>query len=275
MAEFLLDRGASAKTVDGAGYTPLHGAALAVAWATRSEDKGGSSVYRRASALLSLNHENAGPASFTPDDALGVVRRLLEGGADPNRQTLYPTPGPAGDVRINPAPPGSSPLHIAANSGSVELIQALTEAGADPNLLRKDGHTPFSVAVVAGDLALVKQMVARGADVSLHYNPDDKIPDPYEAITLSRRDQTILHIAAATLNPEVVEYLASAGAPLNLKNEQGETPLDLADHQERFRESLDKQNTDGDPEKLAKVKRPTETTDMIKQILAGQKDDTE
>lgn len=275
MAEFLLDRGASPLAVDGAGYTPLHGAALAVAWATRSEDKGGSSVYRRASALLSLNHENAGPASFTPDDALGVVRRLLKGDADPNRQTLYPTPGPAGDVRINPAPPGSSALHIAANSGSVELIEALIAAGADPNLLRKDGHTPFSVSVVAGDLALVKQMVAGGADVSLHYNPDDKIPDPYEAITLSRRDQTILHIAAATLNPEVVEYLDSVGAPLNLENEQGETPLDLADHQERFRESLDKQNADGDPEKLAKVKRPTQTTDTIKQLLAGKKDDSQ
>lgn len=275
MAEFLLDRGAKATATDGAGYTPLHGAALAVAWATRSEDKGGSSVYRRASALLSLNHENAGPASFTPDDALNVVRRLLDGGADPNQQTLYPTPGPAGDVRINPAPPGSSPLHIAANSGSVKLIEVLTEAGADPNQLRKDGHTPFSVSVVAGDLALVKQMVASGADVSMHYNPDDKIPDPYEAITLPRQDQTILHIAAATLNPEVVEYLASVGAPLNLKNEQGETPLDLADHQERFRESLAKQNTDGDPEKLAKVERPTETTDMIKKILAERGEDSQ
>ena len=30
MAQFLLDRGAKAKAVDGAGYTPLHGAALAV-----------------------------------------------------------------------------------------------------------------------------------------------------------------------------------------------------------------------------------------------------
>jgi hypothetical protein len=81
---------------------------------------------------------------------------------------------------------------------------------------------------VAGDLALVKQMVASGADVSMRYDPDDKIPDPHEAITLSRRRQTILHIAAATLEPEMREYLTSAGAPLDAKNEQGETPLDLA-----------------------------------------------
>jgi hypothetical protein len=239
-------------------------------WATRAGDKGGSGAYRRASALLSLNHQNSKAAPFTPDEALGVVRRLLEAGADPNQRTVYPTPGPAGDVRINPAPPGSSAFHIAANSGNVALVKLLAEWGADANLLRKDGHTPFSVSVVAGDLALVKQMVASGADLSMRYNPDDKIPDPYEAITLSRRRQTILHIAAATLEPDIVAYLSSAGAPIDLKNEQGETPLDLADHQERFRESLDRQNADGDAAKLAAVKRPTQTTDAIKKLLAGR-----
>ena len=267
MARLLLDRGAGVEAADTAGYTPLHGAALAVVWATRAGDKGGSGAYRRAPALLSLNYRNSEPASFTSEEALEVVQRLLQAGADPNRQTLYPTPGPAGDVRINPTPPGSSALHIAANSGNVALVELLTKWGADPNLLRKDGHTPFSVSIVAGDLAVVRQMVVSGADLSLRYDPDDKIPDPYKAITLSRQNQTILHIAAATLEPGIVEYLASAGAPLNLANDQGETPLDLADHQERFKESLARQNTEGDPEKLKAVKRPTETTDRIRKLL--------
>ena len=176
MARFLLDRGASATRADTAGYTPLHGAALAVVWAMRSDDKGGSGVYRRAPALLSLNHAGSKASPFSPEEALEVVQRLLEGGADPNRQTVYPTPGPVGDVRINPAPPGSSALHIAANSGSVKLVKLLTDCGADPNLLRKDGHTPLSVAVVAGDLPVVKELVERGAEVSARNDPDDKIP---------------------------------------------------------------------------------------------------
>jgi ankyrin repeat protein len=268
MARLLLDRGASPLATDGAGYAPLHGAALAVVWATRAGDKGGSGAYRRAPALLSLNHQSSGPAAFTPEEAIQIVQRLLDADADPNQQTVYPTPGPAGDVRINPSPPGSSALHIAANSGNVALVQVLAKAGADPNLLRKDGHTPFSVSVVAGDLDVVKEMVAIGADVKMRFDPDDKIPDPYEAITLSRKQQSILHIAAATLEPEIVAYLASAGAPLDWKNAEGETPLDLADHQERFRESLAKQGAEGDPEKLKAVKRPTETTDRIKKLLA-------
>ena len=268
MAQFFLDRGASATGGDGAGYTPLHGAALAVAWAARSGDKDGTGVYRRAPALLSLGRADNEAVAFNPDKALEVVRRLLEAGADPNRQTLYPTPGPAGDVRINPAPPGSSAFHIAANSNSVALVKMLADSGADPNLVRKDGHTPFSVAVVAGDLPVVKELVARGADLLARYNPDDKFPDPVEAITLSRQDQSILHIAAATLAPDIVEYLYSQGAPINLKNSIGETPLDLADHQERLGEALERQGANGDPERLRAVVRPTQTTDGIKKLLA-------
>ena len=268
MARFLLDRGALVSKADTAGYTPLHGAALAVAWAVRSEDKGGGGAYRRAPALLSLNHSGSKESPFSEEEALEIVERLLDGGADPNRQTIYPTPGPVGDVRINPAPPGSAALHIAANSGSVELIRLLIKRGADPNLLRKDGHTPLSVAVVAGDLAMVRELTELGADVSNRYDPHDKIPDPVEAVTLARQGQTITHIAAAGLSPRIIEYLYSQGAPIDLRNEQGETQLDLADHQERFKEALARQRAEGDAERLEAVVRPTETTDAIRKLIA-------
>jgi len=273
MSRFLLDRGATATAADGAGYTPLHGAALAVANAERSGRKGEGGEYRRAAALLALGPPRDA-LGFSPDEALEIARRLLESGADPNQQTIYPTPGPPGDVRINPAPPGSSAFHIAAGSGSTALVEMLADAGADPNLVRKDGHTPFSVAVVAGDLPIVKELVAYGADLSARYDPDDKIPDPVEAVTLSRQDQTVMHIAAARLSPGIVEYLHSKGAPIDWKNRQGETPLDLADHQERFQEALKRQGAEGDPTRLAKVVRPTETTDAIKKLLARPADKT-
>jgi ankyrin repeat protein len=267
-ARFLLDLGASATGADSAGYTPLHGAALAVAWARRTADKGKRGAYRRSPALLSLGRTDGEASTFSPDEALEVVQRLLDAGADPNQQTLYPTPGPAGDVRINPAPPGSSAFHIAANSGSLALVKMLADRGADPNLLRKDGHTPFSVAVVAVDLPVVEEMVASGADLSARYDPDDKIPDPSESITLSRQSQTIMHIAAARLAPDLIKSLHSRGAPINWKNDQGETPLDLADHQERFREASARQRAEDDPDRLRAVVRPTETTDVIKELLA-------
>lgn len=268
MAGFLLDRGAGVKVADGAGYTPLHGVALGVAYAARSSSgQRGGGVYGKPAALLSLGRGVDVPPGML-EQALTIAGRLLAAGADPNRETLYPTPGPAGDVRINPAPPGSSPFHIAANSDSLELVKMLAAHGANPNQLRKDGHTPFSVAVLAGDLAVVKEMVLRGANLKMLYNPDDKIPDPVEAITLSRRNQSIMHLAALSGSAPVVEYLFSLGVPLDLKNSKGETPLELADSQERYREAAQRQGADGDPERLKTIVRHTEMTDAIRKLLA-------
>ena len=268
LAQLLLDRGASPTAADAAGYTPLHTAALAVAWVARPRDKRSDGVYRTLPALLTLGSP-PDPAPFTPDEALEVVGNLLRAGADPNQQTKYPTPGPDGDVRINPSPPGSSALHIAADSGNLELVRLLCDAGADANLVRKDGHTPFSVAVVASNIAIIDELIARGADLQARYDPDDRYPDPIRAISLPRQGQTAVHLAAGNRSTDVIRHLFSKGAPIDWKNEQGETPLDLADHQERLQESLKRQNTDGDPEKLAKVVRPTETTSAIKSLLAS------
>lgn len=265
-AHILLDRGASATAADTAGYTPLHAAALAVAWVARPRHGRSDGVYRTLPALVTLGPPPQ-PLPFGPEDALELVRRLLEGGAVPDQQTKYPTPGPDGDVRINPAPPGSSALHIAASSGSLELVQMLVDAGADPNLVRQDGHTPFSVAVVARDLPVLEELIVHGADLTATYDPDDRYPDPVRAISLSRQGQTAVHIAAGNRSPGVIEFLHAKGAPIDWENDQGETPLDLADHQERFQEALSRQNTDGDPERLAKVVRPTDTTDAIRRLL--------
>lgn len=266
MAHILLDRGVSATAADTAGYTPLHAAALAVAWVSRPRDKRSDGVYRTLPALLTLDTPPE-PPPFQPDEALGMVRRLLDQGADPNVQTRYPTPGPDGDVRINPAPPGSSALHIAAGSTSLALVRLLLDAGSDVNLVRKDGHSPFTVAVVARDMPIIDELIARGADLEATYDPDDRYPDPAKAVSLPRQGQSVVHIAAGNRSTGVIEFLHARGARIDRTNHQGESPLDLADHQERFQEALDRQNTDGDPERLKKVTRVTETTDAIRQLL--------
>lgn len=266
LAALLLDRGATVNIEDGAGYTPLHGAALAVATVTtmgrdRSAYGGGRAVRSKAAQAP----EKTNNSGIQLDEALAMVKRLIEAGADPNRQTLYPTSGPVGDVRINPAPPGSSAFHIAADSDCVELVKLLADKGANPNLLRKDGHTPFSVAVLSGDVPVVKEMVARGADLTARYNPTDHFADPVKPISLPRRDQTVMHIAAGPGAVEVIEYLHSLGVRLDAKNSMGETPLDLADHQERYREARAREAAEDKPDRT--VKRETGTTDAIKKLM--------
>ena len=98
------------------------------------------------------------------------------------------------------------------------------------------------------------------------WSPQDKIPDPVEAITLARQNQSILHLAAIQGNPEMLELLCSKGAALDAKNAQGETPLDLADSQERYREAIQRQGAEGDAEQLKKIVRKTAGTDMLKKL---------
>ncbi len=267
MARFLLDHGATVNVADVAGYTPLHGAVLAVAGiTTMGRDRsayGGGRAVRTATAVPAAN-------SAKLEEALAMVKRLLDSGADPNRQTMYPTSGPVGDVRINPAPPGSSPFHIAADSDCLPLVKMLADKGANPNLIRRDGHSPFSVAVLSTDVTIVKEMVARGADLTLRYNPTDHFADPVKPISLTRRNQTIMHIAAGAAAPEVIEFLYSQGVRLDTRNAQGETPLDLADYQERYREARDREGAEDKPDRV--VKRDTATTDEIKKLLAHSAD---
>lgn len=159
-------------------------------------------------------------------------------------------------------------MHIAASSGSVELVQLLAAHGGNPNLLRKDGHTPFSVSVLAGDLAVVKQLAESGAEVKGRWSPHDKIPDPVEAITLARENQTALHLAAIEGKPELLTYLHSLGLPLDAKNSMDETPLDLADKQERYRYAIQVQGADGDAGKIRQIVRKTGGTDCLKKLSA-------
>jgi ankyrin repeat protein len=265
MANFLLDRGAKAIAADRAGYTPLHAAVM------------GLLKFNRIGVIVA-GLDNSGDASRLPDpraprqpvgqqEGMALVMRLLAMGADPNAATHDATPGPLGAVKINPAPPGSTPYHLAAASGSADLVNFLAAKGGDANRLRKDGHTPFTIAVMSNNLPVVESLMAHGANLAMIYNPSDKVPDPVKSIAEIRKRQTILHLAAIAGAYRVVPYLAEQGAVIDAKNDRGETPLDLADAQERFRYAIKVQALGNADKKADGVMRETQTSDAFKTLM--------
>jgi ankyrin repeat protein len=267
IATLLLDRGATVKVTNGSGYTPLHALLLSMAPAGRGRVAGAGTNIRRANA------GDRAPAVALPPPAepaseaekLELVRRMLKMGADPNIGTIYPTAGPVASVRINPLPQGSTPFHAAAVVPNDALIELMASFGANPNIRRKDGHTPFTVAVMANNLAAVKAMVAHGADLKMTYNPADKLADPVESKAEVRRNQSALHIAAAAGASQVASFLVERGVPLDVRNDHGETPLQLASDQEVYRYKKQKEGPlgMGDPNAV----RSTATSDAIKKAL--------
>jgi ankyrin repeat protein len=232
MANLLLERGAGIKAADDQGYTPLHGAVLATTITTaRPRGRGGRAGGAAARGGRSMDGAAAqGPSR---EEWMQLVTRLLDGGADPNAAVINPTIAGLG-TRLNPPTGGSTPLHIAAASTDVALVELLCRHRANPNVVRKDGLSPLALAVQGDNVDVVKALVAAGADLRQRYDPTTLVPDPVEAIALRRQSQTIMHVAALAHSSKAIEYLFSLGVSLTDKNAQDETPLEAADNQEVF-----------------------------------------
>jgi ankyrin repeat protein len=117
---------------------------------------------------------------------------------------------------------GATPLIRAASNGDIELVKLLLERGADATLYMADRQTPIH-AVLAGRaferdaLELIKILHAAGTDVNVValINHEEEV-----------RGGSALHFAVRKRYKQVIELLASFGADMNLKDQDGLTALD-------------------------------------------------
>ncbi|KAI8463004.1 MAG: hypothetical protein J3K34DRAFT_159942, partial [Monoraphidium minutum] len=106
-------------------------------------------------------------------------------------------------------------LHLAAAEGDANMLRLLLQHGADVAAMDAAGEVPLIVAARQGHLAVVRELLAGPGRRGL-------------LRSMSKDGSTALHAAAAAGQGEVVSLLLEVGAPMDVRDRAGRTPLDLA-----------------------------------------------
>jgi ankyrin repeat protein len=185
-------------------------------------------------------------ARFDDGDGEGKSRTLLHAATDwpghfPNGAAVIAVLVTAG-ANPNASCIGSSsetPLHWAASSDDVEVLDALIDAGADidaPGAII-GGGTALDNAVAFGQWHAARRLVQRGARTRLwHAAALGLMPRVKEHFGDSTPPPALDDVTASFWQAchggqrEAAEYLLHRGAELNWIGYNGRTPLDIAQH---------------------------------------------
>ena len=212
VASFLVDKGADINQADVLDCTPL---------------------------FLAVHARNMDTSVGIPwvvtADALPLMKKLLDKGADPNHRVKF-TPA----FRKNNASSGSPWLDYggatafmrAAAAGDMPGMRLLLQYGADPNMQTSHGLTPLGAAAGIGYMGGMSKEWSR----EQRYESVKFLLDLGGSVQASDSvGRTPLHGAAALGYPEVVQLLVDHGARLDAKDKGGSVdskeqliPLDYA-----------------------------------------------
>ena len=108
---------------------------------------------------------------------------------------------------------GETALHVAAFNRHAAIVKVLLEAGASPEAATYEGELPHHYAVKEGHLEVVKTLLQGNEDL------------PH---SLTKKQQTALHISAMHGHVAIAEYLLSLGANPNFVDLMNRTALHYA-----------------------------------------------
>ncbi|XP_020944897.1 transient receptor potential cation channel subfamily A member 1 isoform X2 [Sus scrofa] len=109
-----------------------------------------------------------------------------------------------------------SPLHMAVQSGDLEMIKMCLDNGAQLDLMEKGKCTALHFAATQGATEIVKLMVSS-------YSGSQDIINAVDG-----NQETLLHRASLFDHHELADYLISMGADIDSTDSEGRSPLILA-----------------------------------------------
>jgi ankyrin repeat protein len=210
VARFLIEKGADLNHADWYGRTPL--------W---------QAVEVRNMDLDSGTYKNY---VENREEILELVVMLLERGANPNARTKEVPPWrrtmlPLGSLEWVDFV-GMTPFIYAARSADLKVMQLLLKHGADPNITPLAGTTALMAA--AGINWAVKQTYSESNDdflkaVQFLYELGQDVN------AVNSMGLRAIHGAANRGSDDIIKFLVSKGAKLDVKDSEGRSPMDWAE----------------------------------------------
>ncbi|XP_068650270.1 uncharacterized protein [Aristolochia californica] len=165
-AKYLVEHGADPAAASHLGATPVHHAAgigniellsffVSKGGDVESQSDAGTPMiwaagHGQQEAVKFLLDQHANPNTET-DDNITPLLSSVAAGSLPCLELLIQA-----GANANAGAGGATPLHIAADSGRIEITNCLLKAGADPNITDEDGLKPVQVAAIRGNRGVVE-----------------------------------------------------------------------------------------------------------------------
>jgi len=209
IAQYLVEAGANVNVVDWFGQTPL--------WAAVD-------MRNLEFSVTQTTHRVDREAAFT------LIESLLAAGAEPNPRIKEFPPerrfiagtGFNGWVDMT----GQTPFLRAAIAGDLRVLHLLLEYGADPNIATVGGTTPLMVA--AGVSWAVAETFDEGPEALLEtVQLTHALGNDINAV--NSMGLRAIHGAANRGSNDIIEYLATNGALLDVADNEGRTPVRWAE----------------------------------------------
>jgi ankyrin repeat protein/Tol biopolymer transport system component len=178
--------------------------------------------------------------AFSAQDIFQVIRN---GDVEKLKVLLEKNPALAN----TPHPFGYYPIHLAALSGRLELVESLIERGADVRVTFREG-TVLHAAIYSGSQDVLELLISKG--VNLDAGSESSGPPLLLAARLGRSEMaekllargasmnlkdkvgnTALLLAASCGHKPVVELLLEKNGDFNAPNSHGATPLSVAERE--------------------------------------------